>query len=178
MDYPDHTHQAAALALPLVQKGSNAMRLRVRFTLLLLFATVLATPVRADDKANVLAANHAFDTAISKRNIADLDPLWAHDDSVSIVHPSSKVPLIGWEAVRKSWVEGTFARFSELSASMTDPNIRVNGNTAVAVGIEIVRGKRADNGAAVEFTALTTNTYEKRDGHWLMVHHHASRVPQ
>jgi hypothetical protein len=30
----------------------------------------------------------------------------------------------------------------------------------------------------VSFTAFTTNMYEKRDGHWLMVLHATSRVPQ
>ena len=154
------------------------MKLRGHLAVLVLFASVLATPVRADDNADVLAANKAFDAALSNRNIDDLDPLWAHDSAVTIIHPSSKQPLIGWEAVRKSWAEGTLARFSELTVSMTDPSVRVNGNTAVVVGIENVRGKRADNGAAVEFVALTSNTFEKRDGRWLMVHHHASRVPQ
>jgi ketosteroid isomerase-like protein len=139
---------------------------------------VLTTPVQADDKADVLAANKAFDAAVSNRNIDHLDPLWANDGSVTIIHPSSKAPLVGWEAVRKSWAEGTLARFSELSVSMIDPDVRISGNTAVAVGIEIVKGKRADNGAAVEFAALTTNVYEKRDGRWLMIHHHGSRLPQ
>ena len=67
---------------------------------------------------------------------------------------------------------GGIARFSELSVSIINPDVRRSGNTAVA---EIVKGKRADNGAAVEFAALTTNVYEKRDGRWLMVHHHGSR---
>jgi ketosteroid isomerase-like protein len=154
------------------------MKLSVCFIWTLLLASVLATPVKADDKADVLAANKAFDTAVSNRNIDQLDPLWAHDSSVTIIHPSSKAPLVGWEAVRKSWAEGTLARFSELSVSMSEPDVRLNGNTAVAVGIEVVKGKRADSGAAVEFAALTTNIYEKRDGRWLMVHHHGSRLPQ
>ncbi len=154
------------------------MRQRVHFTFLVLLASLLATPGRADDKADVLGANKAFDTAVSKRNIDDLDPLRAHDGSVSIIHPAGKAPFNGWEAVRQSWVDGAFTRFSELSVSMSDPNVRVNGNTAVVVGIEIVGGKRADGGTAAEFAALTTNIYEKRDGRWLMVHHQASRVPQ
>ena len=154
------------------------MKLIVRLALLVFFTSLLAPSARADDKTDVLAANKAFDAAVSKRSIDDLDPLWVHDGSATIIHPSSKAPLVGWDAVRKSWMEGTFARFSELSVSMSDPSIRVSGNTAVAVGIEIVRGKRADNGAMAEFMALTTNTYEKRDGRWLMVHHHGSRMPQ
>jgi SnoaL-like domain len=33
-------------------------------------------------------------------------------------------------------------------------------------------------GKEYQFTALATNVYEFRDGHWLMVVHHASLVPQ
>lgn len=48
---------------------------------------------------------------------------------------------------------------------MIDADVLINGNTAVVVGIEIVKGKRTDNGAAVEFAASTTNVHEKTDGH-------------
>ena len=49
---------------------------------------------------------------------------------------------------------------------------------ATVVGTERFQGKRVDNGQSVEFQALTTNIFEKRDGRWLMTHHHASRMPQ
>ena len=153
------------------------MKQSMRFSPLAFMACLLAIPAWADDHADVLAANRAFDRALSERNIATLEPLWAHDGTATIIHPSSKVPLAGWEAVRKSWAEGALARFSELSVSMDAPHVHVIGNTAVVVGIEIVRGKRANNGEGVEFSALTTNVYEKRNGRWLMVHHHGSRVP-
>jgi hypothetical protein len=61
---------------------------------------------------------------------------------------------------------------------MATPSVRMNGETALVVGIEVARGKRVNSGEIVEFAALTTNVYEKRDGRWLMVHHHGSRVPQ
>ncbi|MCS3451994.1 MULTISPECIES: YybH family protein [Bradyrhizobium] len=83
---------------------------------------------------------------------------------------------LGWDAVRKSW-EGTFARFAEISVSMNEPQIHVAQNVAWVVGIESAEGK-FKNGDAVSFTAFTTNMYEKRDGHWLMVLHTTSRVPQ
>lgn len=154
------------------------MKRQANFLSLVLVTVLLAMPAWADDRSDVLAANHAFDAAVSARNIDALDPLCSHDDGVMLIPPAGKVPLFGWLAVRKSWAEGTFARYSELSVTMADPSIRVNGNTAVVVGIETVRGKRTSNGEMNEFSALTTNVFEKRDGRWLMVHHHASRVPQ
>jgi ketosteroid isomerase-like protein len=137
-----------------------------------------AGPTWADDKVDVSAANQAFDNAVSKRDISAVEALWAHDAAVTIIHPSSKEPLVGWDAVRKSWAEGTLARFSEIQLSQPNPHVHISGNTATVVGVEKFQSKRADNGQTVEFQALTTNIFEKRDGRWLMTHHHASRMPQ
>ena len=40
-----------------------------------------------------------------------------------------------------------------------------------------VRGKMKD-GQEVAWIALGTNIYEKREGKWLMVHHHASKATE
>ncbi|WP_377830521.1 nuclear transport factor 2 family protein [Bradyrhizobium lupini] len=32
-------------------------------------------------------------------------------------------------------------------------------------------------GDVLEISALATNIFEKRSGKWLLVHHHASRMP-
>ena len=133
---------------------------------------------RADDETDVVTANQAFDNAVSKRDINAIEALWAHNNNVSIIHPSSKEPLVGWDAVRKSWTEGTLTRYSEIQLSLLNPHVRVDGNMATVVGTERFQGKRVDNGQSVEFQALTTNIFEKRDGRWLMTHHHASRMRQ
>jgi len=142
----------------------------------LFFGLMAAGTAYADDQADVLAANQAVDAAFSRLDIQAFDPLWAHDDRVTAIHPSSKAVVVGWTAVRKSWAEGTLSRYKEIAVSMENPSVRVANNVAVVTGIEKVRGVRP-NGDAAEFSALTTNVYEKRDGHWLMVHHHASRMP-
>ena len=48
---------------------------------------------------------------------------------------------------------------------------------AWVVGLEKVRGRMKD-GSNFAFTALGTNIYEKRDGRWLVVHHHASKAQE
>jgi len=148
----------------------------IPLALLLLSGLLVCGLARADDQADVLAANQAVDAAFSKLDIQAFDPLWAHDEHVTAIHPSSKAVVVGWTAVRKSWAEGTLSRYKEIAVSMENPSVRVANNVAVVTGIEKVRGVRP-NGDAAEFSALTTNVYEKRDGHWLMVHHHASRMP-
>ena len=148
-----------------------------RFLPLILLSGLLNGAAHADDRADVLAANQAMSKAFTALDIRAFDPLWAHDNSVTIVHPSSKTVLVGWEAVRKSWAEGTLTRYKEITVTMDDPSISIANDVALVVGIEKVRGTRT-NGDAAEFSALTTNVYEKRNGHWLMVHHHGSRMPQ
>ncbi len=124
----------------------------------------------------VTAANLAFDTALSARDINAMERVWVAEPYAIAVHPASKALIVGWDAVRKSW-EGTFDRFAEISVSMKEPQIHAAQNVAWVVGIESAQGK-FKNGDAVSFTAFTTNMYEKRDGRWLMVLHTTSRVPQ
>ena len=124
----------------------------------------------------VLAANHDFDKALSSRDLDTMDKAWAHEPYVIVIHPVSKAASIGWEAVRKSW-EDIFDRWTELSVSMKDPQVRIIQNVAWVVGVETAQGKLR-NGDAVSFRAFTTNIFEKREGRWSMVLHTASRVPQ
>ena len=122
------------------------------------------------------AANAAFDTALSHRDLGALDALCIQDAAVTALHPPSKAVIVGWPAVRKSW-EGAFANFPEMSVQMKNPQVRILGSTAIVTGAEAFRGKRL-NGDIVEFLAPTTNVYEKRGEQWLLVHHHAGRAPQ
>ena len=128
------------------------------------------------DVAKLTTANAAFDAALSRRDLAALDVIWAQDESVSAFHPPSKAVIIGWSAVRRSW-EGAFGNFPEMSVEMKNPHVRVVGSMAVVTGTETFRGKRP-TGDIVEFLAPTTNVYEKRGEQWVLVHHHAGRAPQ
>jgi ketosteroid isomerase-like protein len=112
------------------------------------FVVLVIGSAQADDKSDVIIANQAFDNAVAKRDINAVEALWAHDANVTIIHPASKEPLVGWDAVRKSWAEGTLALFSEIELSLPNPQVRVNGSTATVVGVEKFQGKRADNGQA------------------------------
>lgn len=132
-----------------------------------------AGAVAAED---VTAANAAFDAALSRRDLAAVEGMWVQDERVTAAHPRDREPVQGWVAVRKTWAD-TFARFSELSVAMPKPTIRLMGDTADVVGLENVRGRRASDGSAVSFDAMTTNVFERRGGRWLMVHHHATMMP-
>jgi len=87
-----------------------------------------------------------------------------------------KSPMIGWNTVRDGY-DDLFKRFSELSVSMPDPSIRQDGDSAIVVGVETQKAK-LPSGDSVSAMLPATNIFVKRDGHWLMVHHHSSRPPQ
>jgi ketosteroid isomerase-like protein len=134
-----------------------------------------AVSARADDTADVLAANMQVEQAFSKLDVKAIEATWAQDGSVSVIHPASKAPILGWEAVQKSYADHP-VRYKDFSVVMDNPQITVNGNSAWVVGIEKVYAHRA-NGEVLDISALTTNIFEKRGDKWLLVHHHASRMP-
>ncbi len=137
---------------------------------------LMAGAAVADDKSDVLAANNEYLRAFSSLDIKAVEAVWAHDGNVTVIHPFSKTPAVGWDAVRKSWEEA-ISRSIEFSITMDNPHVSVGNNAAWVVGIENVRAHRK-SGQTEEFSSLATNIYEKRDGRWLMVHHHGSRMPQ
>lgn len=141
-----------------------------------LLALPMAGTAQATTADDVAAANAAFDAALSRRDLAAVEALYLQDDEVTAAHPRDREPVQGWAAVRKTWVD-TFARFSQLSVVMPKPTIRVMGDTAVVVGLENVRARRAADEAAVAFDAMTTNVFQRQGGKWLMVHHHATMMP-
>jgi ketosteroid isomerase-like protein len=136
---------------------------------------VLALAQNADDQA-LKAADGAFYAALSGRTEAAMDPLWAHAPYVAVIHPDSKAPINGWEAVRQSFVD-IVKQTVALTVTPSQQASHRNGNTAWIVGTEAVRGKTTA-GTEFQFTALVTNIYEFQDGHWLMVVHQASFVPK
>lgn len=151
------------------------MKLFSRALLPLLLVISGTAFARADDKADVLAANAQVEQAFSKLDVKAIEATWAQDGSVSVIHPSSKAPILGWEAVQKTYADHP-VRYKDFSVAMNNPQVTTNGNVAWVIGIEKVYAHRA-NGDVLDISALTTNIFEKRGDKWLLVHHHASRMP-
>ena len=131
---------------------------------------------QASGDEGVKAVEAAFYAALSARDIHAMENVWAREPYIVAVHPVSKMPNIGWAAVRKSF-EAVFDRYSELSVSPKEPHLHIEQGVAWDVGSESVRG-RLKNGDSVSFTNLMTNIFEKQGDHWVMVEHHASRMPE
>jgi ketosteroid isomerase-like protein len=135
---------------------------------------------QAADAEGVRAAVSAYYAALNARDIRAMEALWSRDAEPMMIHPTgpqARAPVVGWEAVRRSFEEA-WPRFEVFSATVNEPvQVRVGQGGAVAVATTPVR-QRVRGGAALDYTALATFAFERRDGRWLLVHNHVSRVPQ
>ena len=130
------------------------------------------------DGDNVRAAVDAFHTALSNLDIGKMQNVWAQEPYVVLINPRDKAPAVGWDAVKKDWQERVFGFWGELTLSPKQaPHVHIDQGTAWTTGVVGVEGKNK-SGQALSFTIVETQVYEKRGDRWLMVSHHASRVPE
>ena len=149
----------------------------LRFAMFIVLAATSGNAMaQSQDAQAIRAANAGFYAALSAKDAAALDRVWDHDGQIFNIFGVSKAPMVGWDAVKNGY-EDLFNRFSELSVNMAEPSIRQDGDSAVVVGVETQK-VRLSNGETASALLPATNVFVKRDGHWLMVHHHSSRPPQ
>ena len=126
------------------------------------------------EETAVEAANLAFYRALEARDLAHMDAVWLHEDGVTCVHPGWH-RLDGWPEVRRSW-ENIFANSRAWTVACEDLRITVGGDVAFVACVEVIRPFGiGDDEAAARMQA--TNVFFRRDGQWLLVHHHASATP-
>jgi ketosteroid isomerase-like protein len=120
----------------------------------------------------VLAANERFYRAIESLDIKEMEAAWLTTAAVQCIHPGWG-PLSGWADVRDSWVR-IFNNTSAMSFIPHILHVAVQGEAAWVLCVEEITSRHADE----EHTSqvLATNLFERRDGQWFMVHHHASPV--
>jgi len=102
-----------------------------------------------------------------------MEEVWAHEDWVKCIHPGWAM-IIGWSRVRESW-ERIFESGQKMRASPTEVVVHQVGDLAWVNCTENITV--FDNESFDTAQAAATNLFVKRNGRWLMVHHHASPVP-
>ena len=126
---------------------------------------------------DVKAAVTAYHAALSSLNIAKIEGLWAHDDSVTQIEPTSKAITHGWKEVKAN-LEGFFGGFSQLKIIQADgPHVHVKGDVAWSTGRTSAPAKTKP-GEAMTLHVFDTQIFEKRGGAWLVVSNIALPVPQ
>ncbi len=126
------------------------------------------------EEAAVAAANTAFYRALEARDLVAMDRIWAHEESASCVHPGWH-RLDGWTEIRRSW-ENIFANARPWSVFCEDVRVEVSGDLAWVTCVEAITpfGANPDEETA---RMQATNVLARRNGRWLLLHHHASPSP-
>jgi len=141
-------------------------------------AVVGEANAQSSEESAVMAANNAFYTGLSS-GYADMDKLWANKDYVAFAGPRHTTPLIGWSAIEPYFKQRSQA-VGSLKVKPADVHVRVNGNSAWIISREIVEeGAKMKDGTPISSRpTISTNIFEKTDGKWLMVAHHAQEPSQ
>ncbi|MFQ5897064.1 MAG: nuclear transport factor 2 family protein [Candidatus Methylomirabilia bacterium] len=127
---------------------------------------------RDDELAEVEGANARFYRAFESLSLVEMEAAWVKGAHVKCVHPGWAL-LPGSDAVRDSR-EAIFSTTGEIRFSLGDVSVRVERNLAWVTCTESILSQvRGDISAT---SVLTTNLFERAEGRWLMVHHHASHV--
>jgi ketosteroid isomerase-like protein len=154
-----------------------------RWTRLVCLAAALvglySRPVHAqpnEDAEAVVAANQAFYAALSALDVSAMEKIWVHDPEVLYIGPFHRKMTIGWPAVQTEFMANK-ANVAEISVKPVDMHVRINGDTAWVFGTE--EGAALPKvGISASGSNFATNIFKKVDGRWLMVAHHAQRIPQ
>ena len=141
---------------------------------LLLLGGLRSAQAQAADIEAIQSMSQRFVAAIAARDINAMDKVWAHESYASFIGPLSTTVVIGWDGVRGAW-QMRFGQFDRVTISVNKPHVRINGQTAWAVGMERVELLRKD-GKTIKFDAFVTNVFENKGGQWLLVAHQATPV--
>lgn len=130
----------------------------------------------AGDADDVKATIDEFHAALTALDMAKMDAVWAHDDSVMDKEPVAKAVTLGWAGTRKNF-EGLFGATAELKVTQAEgPHIQVQGDTAWAMGVSFA-GQKLKTGQVFGLAVLEADVFKKQDGRWLYMSHATSILP-
>jgi ketosteroid isomerase-like protein len=130
----------------------------------------------ASEVEQVKAANQAYYAALSARDIAAMERVWAQTaNAVNVAPPIRPAAHTGWETIKKNYLD-FWGTLDELTVSMADPRIEVHGTVAWVYGVEQSQ-RRAKNGQASGGPNFGTSIFVKEGGRWLMMFHQAALIP-
>ncbi len=155
----------------------NLHRLTKVFSLTLIIALLPATNALADAKADVLAANDQFYSALNVMFTGDVAPMlavWSHTDDINYMGPDGGIE-VGWKAVKPNWEKQAALKLGG-KVHNEDVHLQMGHHLAVIINYEV--GENVDgDGKPVSVKIRATNVYRKEDGAWKMIGHHTDLLP-
>lgn len=129
--------------------------------------------MREQATESVEQANAEFYRALESLDIERMDKVWTHEDRVRCVHPGWDM-IYGWQRVRESWVR-IFEGGQRMRITPSSVSAYTEGDFAWVTCTENVTV--FDETSFDTAQAVATNLFVRREGGWLMIHHHASPIP-
>ena len=120
----------------------------------------------------IILVNQGFYNAFESQDIDMMDKVWHHDEKVKCIHPGWDL-ISGWEKIRESWAN-IFLNSEAIKFSLTDIHVSSSSNMGWVTCIENFTSLSSGNPVFAQIQA--TNIFEKIEGKWLMVNHHASPI--
>jgi ketosteroid isomerase-like protein len=131
----------------------------------------------SSDAEAVRAANQSYYAALSARDLRAMERIWLQSsDDVNVAPPVRPAAHVGWPEVKKTY-EAFWATLDELTVSMDNPAIKVEGDVAWVYGTEQAK-RRTKDGQVSGGPNFGTSIFVKRNGRWLMIFHQAALMPQ
>jgi len=128
------------------------------------------------DLDQVKAANQAYYTALSARDLSAMERVWTRSSrDVNVAPPIRPSAHTGWDTIKKNY-QTFWATLDEFTVSMAEPQIVIHGSVAWVYGIEQSR-RKAKNGEVSGGPNFGTSIFVKEGGRWLMVFHQAALIP-
>lgn len=111
-----------------------------------------------------LAANERLYAALSTRDFATMDALWARHTPVTCIHPGW-MPLDAREDVMRSWAS-IMSNPSQPRVVAGNARVRIAGDVAIVHCREFVAGA----------PLVATNIFVRESDEWRCIHHHSGPV--
>lgn len=131
---------------------------------------------KASEVDAVRAANAAFYTALSARDVGAWMKVWSTKSEDRHIGPRNKEVDVGLEAIKKN-IERTVDAFPELKVTPEQVQIRIVGTIAWVSDIENTE-RKTKAGESLSGSNFGTSIFEKQGGKWWMVYHHSSVIPK
>jgi ketosteroid isomerase-like protein len=129
---------------------------------------------QSSDVENAKAASSALYASLSTVDIEVVENAWAREPYVRYIGPTNKAISAGWDEVKKT-LEASNSALSARKVILSQAQIQTDGKLAWEVGIETVQ-RTLKNGEVQNTQNFVTNIYEKKNGQWLIVLHHAHPI--
>jgi ketosteroid isomerase-like protein len=126
-----------------------------------------------DDRGQIEALVDAIVTGFSGRDLDKIMSAYAPGNELVVFDASPPLEYVGWDAVKRL-NEKWLAEFTgKIEGSYSEFHVTISHDLAYGHNIQTWNFTRPD-GSMFSFIERVTDGYRKINGHWLVVHEHAS----